>query len=121
MKRCPKCNTNHEDSVLTCDCGEDLSSVNKIIKSSTIYTKKNVVNNYPTLMFISSLFRILAVIIFIIVIGIVIFEFLNHSISLLNSVLYIIIILISSTSLFAMSELIQLFINIESNTRVNKK
>ncbi|MCK4358497.1 MAG: hypothetical protein KAW92_07105 [Candidatus Cloacimonetes bacterium] len=116
MKTCPKCGRKQEDSVITCDCGYDFTTEDIIKESSTISLPTSSSSKYPALKTISGIYKFLAWIV-----GFGSCASIVAFITLSTDIIYIVYSVIGGfflvISLFAISEIIKLFINIEYNTR----
>ena len=128
MKKCPKCGLRHDNSVEVCDCGYNLTMISGATKSSGIAavgsteTSRSSSNNYspdslekyPALRTFAGLYRLLAVGAGILALVAALFAI---SESLLVAFSMLILGAISSISLLAIAEGIQVLIDIEANTR----
>ena len=122
MKRCPKCGRTHEDAVISCDCGQNLSNEQKVEKHYSSSSSYNYEYKYPALISISKILKFIAYVVLLVSIG-----FLIYGLTLLDNYdkSQAIAVIVSSIVggfigfilILAYSELIAVFLDIEENTR----
>ena len=121
MKRCPKCGLRHGDSVITCDCGEDLVKVKTEKQKMAAPAFEYVPKRYSTLKSISTTYRVAAFIIAALaVIGVIYGIAADGAPTVFGmhlSWVSMILGILGYITFMALSEGIMVFIDIEANTR----